>query len=145
MVAAAVTLVVIFTFAGPITVASARSSDSSAKPVTLTLADGTQISLPAKMEGDWEDGGYSGDVIIRNFGNTGVNAFRGEFRFGGTDSKCDWFSDFVGSFIPTPEKVIVLKSNGCEETELKLWKVERGWYGTASWYGGVNEGTVQVK
>jgi len=95
------------------------------------------------MSGEWDDSGYSGPVTIVNYGNTGANTFSGRFAFGGSDSKCDWFNDFVGRV--TAEGVLVLTSSGCEKTELKLTRKNGGWTGSASWFGGFNEGTVQVK
>lgn len=121
----------------------AETGNPSAKPVVLTLKGTVQVSLPAKMEGSWDDSGYSGPVKVVNYGNTGENAFKGKFQFGGWDSKCTNFNDFTGYL--APGKTLVLESNGCGGTRLELVKKDGSWRGSASWFDGENYGSVSIK
>ena len=73
--------------------AHAEAGKPPAKPVVLTVDGKVLASLPARMEGSWDDSGYSGPVVIINYGNTGALSFKGRFQFGGFESKCSHFND----------------------------------------------------
>ena len=123
--------------------AHVEAGNPRAKPVVLTLKGTGQVNLPAKMEGHWDDSGYSGPVVVINYGNTGENAFKGKFQFGGWDSKCTKFNDFAGHL--APGNTLVLESGGCGGTKLELTKNDGSWRGSASWFDGENYGSVSIK